>query len=220
MCCLYLMLPYLDQVTVYWLNSGDIFPETREVIEHVRGMIPHFVEISSDVNAVIAQHGLPSDLVPANSTFLGQIIEPNGEPLQQRYDCCYRTVMEPMQRRMIDDGITLIVRGQKNADKGKGPCRSGDQAEGFEVLYPVEDWSVEDVFTYLRGVGAPISRVYESMPTTPECMVCSAWWEDGRAAYLKQYHPEKYQEYRHRLERIRVVVQPMIVDFNRECENS
>lgn len=217
--CLYLLRDYLPRITVYWLNSGDIFPETRAVIDHVREFIPHFVEIEGNVHEVIAQHGLPSDIVPCGSTYLGQIIEPNEERLQDRYDCCYRTVMQPMHQRMHNDGITLLIRGQKNADKGKGPHRSGEIAEGVELLYPVEGWSVEEIFDYLRSVGAPISRVYESMPTTPECMCCSAWWEDGRATYMKKYWPDEFQKYQQRLARIRVVVQPLIAEFNRECKN-
>lgn len=44
--CLYLLRPYWNRFWVYWLNSGDSFPEVVQLMERVRARVPHFVEIA------------------------------------------------------------------------------------------------------------------------------------------------------------------------------
>lgn len=213
---LHLMHPYWDRFTVYWLNAGDCFPETLAVVNHVRAAPGlRFVEVKSDVHQVIETFGLPSDIVPCNSTPLGRIIDGEHNVLiQQRYDCCARTVMQPLHDRVIADGNTLIIRGQKRADKGVPHV--GGVVDGIEIFNPIADWDDAQVFDYLRANDLPVSQVYDSMKTTPECMTCSAWWDDGRAAYMKKNHPAAYDKYQSRLEQIRIAVMPMIADFNNE----
>lgn len=214
---LFLLRPYWTRMMVYWLNAGDVFPETLEIVEWVRDQVPHFTEIKSDVHAVIRTHGLPSDIVPCNSTPLGRIIDGEHNVLiQQRYDCCARTVMQRMHDYVVTEGNTCIIRGQKSCDKGV-PVKGGT-TDGIEIFNPILDWTDEQVFDYLRSNNLPISPVYESMKTTPECMTCSAWWDDGRAAYMKERHPDAYAKYQSRLEQIRVVIAPMIAAFNDEVK--
>ena len=215
--CLYLMRAFLDRITVYWLNTGSTFPETVATIKHVRELAPNFVEIEGRQPQVIETFGIPSDLVPVSSTPMGIIGEGSQAPLiQDRYSCCARSIMLPLHERMIADGITLIIRGQKNADRLKGTLRSGDVENGIEYLYPIEDWSHAQTLRYLNDEGAPIPRFYEVMDSAPDCMTCSAWWENGAAKYLKRYHFDAYQEVQRRLDIINAAVGGHIANFNKE----
>lgn len=214
--CLYLMRPWLDQITVYWLNTGRTFPETMHTLEAVRPFIPHFVEITSDVNAVHEHSGIPSDIVPASSTPLGRLVGHSSPAIQDRYSCCFQTIMRPMHERMIADGVTLIIRGQRNDDPLKPAIRSGMVDAGIEYLFPIEDWSQGQVMAYLREQNAPIPRFYEMLDEAPDCMTCSAWWEKGSAKYLKRYHYPEYQEVQRRLNVINVAVSEHIAHFNKE----
>lgn len=215
--CLYVMQPYWDLLTVYWLNTGDAFPEAVAVADQIRAMVPRFVEINSDVKFVRDRYGIPSDLVPASNTLMGLVASGSGgQHIQDRYSCCVRGIMKPLHDRMKEDGITLIVRGQKNADNLKGLLRSGQVDDGIEYLFPVEDWSDRKIMSYLKEVDAPTPRFYEVMNTSPDCMGCSAYWEDGRAIYLKRYHFEEYVEYQRRLDVINNAVSQHIAHFNTE----
>jgi 3'-phosphoadenosine 5'-phosphosulfate sulfotransferase (PAPS reductase)/FAD synthetase len=214
---LYLMKPWWDRITVYWLDAGDGFPETYEIVERVRREVPHFVCVQSSCEKVIAEHGIPTDLMPATHTEFGHKLFGTAEKFQDRLTCCWRSVMLPMHERMKRDGITLIIRGQKDADIG-WMIRSGHIEDGVEYLFPLQDWSKDDVFAYLRENDLPINAVYETMDTTPECMTCSAWWDDNRAQYMKSRYPAKYEKYQSRLARIRVAVAPLIAEFNREVK--
>jgi 3'-phosphoadenosine 5'-phosphosulfate sulfotransferase (PAPS reductase)/FAD synthetase len=216
----YLLRPWLDRITVYWGNTDDPYPETLEVVDHVRAMCPNFIEINGRQPQVVAEFGIPSDLVPVNSTPLGLSGARRAGPLiQDRYSCCWRVVMYPLHQRMKDDGVTLIIRGQREADNLKGPLRSGDTMDGFEFLYPIEAWSDAQTSAYLVSEGAPLPRFYDTMSTTPGCMTCSAFWEDGQAQYLKRHHPETYGEVQRRLNIIKIAVEEHIAAFNIEVNS-
>lgn len=214
--CLYLMRPYLEHITVYWLNTGRTFPETEQTIKTVRKFIPHFVEIKSNVDGVHQQFGIPSDIVPSSATPFGRMVGHDDLLIQDRYSCCFVAIMQPMHERMIADGITLIIRGQRNDDPLKTQIRSGMTDGGIEYLFPVEDWTAKQVLTYLEGEKAPIPRFYEMLDEAPDCMNCSAWWEKGAAKYLKRYHYTEYQDVQRRLEAINHAVTEHIGNFNKE----
>ena len=216
--CLYLLREHLDKITVYWLNTGNAFPETLEVIEHVKSMAPRFVEIAGNQPAVVARHGIPSDLVPRTSTPFGNAIGQSSLLLQDSYSCCYRVVMEPMHRRMLVDDITLIIRGQRADDGHRSPLQSGDSEYGIEYLFPVEGWTAHQVDAYLAREGAPRLRFYDHMETAPDCMNCTGWWAEGRGEYLRQFHPEHYERYREALALICSETMPHIESFTAEIE--
>lgn len=206
---LFLMRDYWDRMTVYWTNTGDAVPEVLEVIERLRTMVPNFVEIHGRVQEQIANYGLPSDLVPSTA---GLSERPR---LQDRFNCCYNSLMMPMHQRMHDDGVTLIVRGQKSADKLKSPLRSGAIENGVELFFPLEHWTDADVFAFLEDQ-AFVPAYYQQLGASPDCLTCSAYWSEGRAAWLKDKHPEAYQAYQGKLDVIRETVMPLITLFNLE----
>lgn len=213
---LYLLKPWLDRITVYWVNTGAAFPETVALMAELRAWIPRFVEISGDQPGHINRFGYPSDLVPTSSTPVGRLVAPGTAAIQDRYTCCINVMMLPMQKKMVEDGITLVIRGQKNADKLKAPSRSGTREYGAELLFPIQDWTAREVMDYLKAQGAPVPRFYEMLESAPDCMTCSAYWEEGHAAYLKRYHHPAYLEVQRRLDTINNAVAVHIGAFNQE----
>jgi 3'-phosphoadenosine 5'-phosphosulfate sulfotransferase (PAPS reductase)/FAD synthetase len=205
----------LDRVTIYHNSTGDLLPEVREVVESVKAFAPRFVHIQGDVLGWIAQHGLPSDLVPFHAHEVGQIAG-QGAPVASRYDCCYANLMRPLWERVKADGNTLIIRGTRKGDFPRLPVTSGQTAEGCEFLHPIEDWSADDVFAYLRKVGAPICRVYEEGPQSPECARCTAWMNVGTGRYLKRHHPDLYADYKARLTALMGSLAPVLETYRRE----
>lgn len=215
--CLYLLKPWWHLMTVYWCNTGDAFPETVDIMDFVRQEVPYFVEIDGQQPNVVAQFGIPSDIVPASHTPIGLAGSGVDGPLiQDRYSCCFRVFMGPMHERMVADGVTLIIRGQRADDKLKAPIRSGHVENGIEYLFPIEGWTAVQVMRYLQGAGAPIPRFYQMLDSAPDCMTCSAYWENGVAAYLKQYHPEAHGIVQARLDTINQAVGEHIAAFNKE----
>ena len=207
----------LGRVTVYWVNTGAAFPETLEIMRQVNDMSPFFTEIAGNQPQVIAEFGMPTDILPRSCTPIGMMCGQSEIRMQDSYSCCGRVTMGPMHERMLADGVTLIIRGQRADDTHKAPVQSGDWELGIQYLFPIEQWSDEDVDCYLAKVGAPMNRCYDYVKSQPDCMTCSGWWSDGRAAFLKACYPEVHDEYQRRLDLIRDNTALLIAQFNVEC---
>lgn len=214
---LFLLHEHWDKLTVYWTNTGDAVPEVQAVVESIKAMVPNFVEISGCVREQVEAFGLPSDLVPTTSTQFGISAYEGGTKLQDRFQCCYNSLMLPMQERMEQDGITLIIRGQKSADTMKSPLRSGALENGIELLFPIEHWTDAEVFTFLEE-NAFVPDFYQGLGASPDCLTCSAYWSEGRATWLKKTHPDAHAVYQGKLDIIREAVMPHIALFNLEVQ--
>lgn len=204
----YLLRPFWDRLMFYHVDTGDLLPEVREIVSALEAQVPQFVRIQTDSMSWTRQVGLPSDLVPTSCTPAGLAIGMSDRRIVDRFDCCVSNIMAPMHFRMLSDGIDLVIRGTKRADFAKMPFEGG-KTDGYEVWLPIIEWSHDEVFAYLREVGAPICRVYETRVNSPECATCPAWWSEGRATYLKKHHPALSRIYREKLEAVRAVVAPL-----------
>lgn len=201
---LYLLRDYWPRMTIYHLDTGDQFPETVEVVRAVESETGPMVKIVTDVKGSREEFGTPSDLVPVDNSPIGRML--SGRPLKivSRFECCARNLMLPMHKRLIDDGITLLIRGQRDDEYTRPPMRSGDVESGLEVLYPIQSWTGQQVSEYLQAGSHPLAPFYErGARRAPECMGCTAWWDEGRADYMKQYHPQAHSVYIRKMEEIR-----------------
>lgn len=197
--CVYLLRAHLDRLTIYHLDTGDLLPEVHEIVAHVEGFAPHFVRVQTDVAAWIAEWGMPTDLLPFGAHPVGIAMGDMKTRLVTRYACCYANLMLPLFERIRSDGNTLVIRGTKSVDMEQLPRRDGEVGDGFELMLPLQNWSHDDVFAYLRSVGAPINRIYDYVTNSPECARCSAWWNERRASYLRRYHPAIFADYAARM---------------------
>lgn len=217
---LYLMRDWWQRMTVYHLDTGDHFPETTAVVTRVaRDVLAaggHFKRVHSDAAADRAKFGMPTDLLPVdNCGGLGRMVSGQKVLLQSRYECCWRSLMAPMHQQLMDDGITLVVRGQRDEDYAQPPMRSGQAAQGLEVFYPIQSWTTAQVDAYIKANGLPLAAWYdEGASHGSDCMGCTAWWDDGRASYMKRVHPGKYADLRANLGVIRQEINRQIVWLN------
>jgi phosphoadenosine phosphosulfate reductase len=194
--------PYLDKITVYWCNPGDPLPEHAAFVRGIGSRLPNFVEIEGRLFETVSKYGIPSDIVPFSSSYAARaigVIETH--PINGRYDCCFDSLMAPLHERMLEDGTTLIIRGQKSSDRYKGHLRSGDtDTSGIEYLYPIETWNDQDVLDYLWQHGIELPDYYKAgIGNSIDCAVCTAWLSEGKGAYLKERHPDLYQTYQSNL---------------------
>jgi len=221
--CLYLLRPLVEQgLPVYWTHTGDTIPETLAVIQQVRAWIPDFRVIQADVIGWKQMHGMPSDVTTAQSSWMGRQYGMSDTALVGRFECCWHNLMLPMHERMLADGIELVVRGTKLADTGRVPANGS--TEHYDVLLPLLDWSHAQVFEYLESVGAPRSAVYDHFKSisAPECLHCSAWWDDGKAAYLKALHPDQVANYQVSLQTVKRELARRMQELDdelKECES-
>jgi 3'-phosphoadenosine 5'-phosphosulfate sulfotransferase (PAPS reductase)/FAD synthetase len=72
--CLWLLREHWPRLTVVWVNTGDCFPETSELMRKVRELVPHFHEVRSDQPAQIRRWGYPVDVLPIRSHAQMQVL--------------------------------------------------------------------------------------------------------------------------------------------------
>lgn len=199
-----LLQPYWDRLTVYYCNSGDSFPETDRLIAAVKAIVPHFVEVQGRRPLVERHFGWPSDLLTPSSTDFGQMVGETGPTLTDRYTCCSLSIMQPMHERMKADGIEVILRGQRNSDRLKSPVVNGQAIDGFSIIYPIADFSEQQVFDYLVDNCIEIPPFYaEGMTSGGDCLHCTAWLEHGQHKYVAKHHPQAAAVVFQRLEEIK-----------------
>lgn len=210
---LLLLKPYWDLFTVYYCDTGDTHPETARLVERFKAELPNFEYVAGRSLETRASLGLPSDVVPWQSAMSGRILGITCDtPIIDRLTCCYHSIMAPLHERMIQDEITLIIRGQKASDKLKGPYKSGDIVDGFEFLYPLESASDEDCFQIMRDHDINVPSYYSSgLIHSGDCLTCTAWTnEDNRGAYLRQHFPDLYDGYKANIIDIAVAVKEAV----------
>lgn len=209
---LYLLREYWPRMTVYHLDTGDQFPETQVVVNQVEAEFiaatgRRFERVVTSAENTRNAYGLASDLVPVDNIPVGRMLSGRDVQIISRYDCCFITLMEPIHRRIQHDGISLLIRGQRDDEYAKQPKRSGDIEDGIEFLYPIQDWTGEQVSAYLKDNGHPVAPFYDrGARRAPECMGCTAWWDEGRGAYMREYHPIKFEQYKSNMQAIRAEI--------------
>lgn len=197
MASLLFLRPWWDKITTMWVNTGAAFPEMLDLIDTVKKMVPHFVEIKTNQPAYISVNGIPGDVVPVNHTKFGQNFTGSQKTMVSAYlDCCGTNVSLPLAHATKQFGATLIVRGQKDADDHKSPIKSGHILDGAEYFFPVEDWTNAEVFEYLAEQDFEIPAFYSLKATSLDCWNCTAYCADhaDKLAYMKTRHPDKHRK--------------------------
>ena len=122
-----------------------------------------------------------------------------------------------VQARVLAENAVapLLFEDVKAADELLQSLRHSSDIE-TAALYGKDG---QRVSAYLREQDAPVARFYEMMESTPDCMTCSAWWENGASAYLKRYHYPQFKIVQARLDVINQAVGEHIAHFNKEVQS-
>lgn len=201
--CVFLAREWWDQTIVVWVNPGAAIQDTLDTIEKVRGLVPNFVEIKTDQPGWIDKYGYPSDVVPVKNTMWGHYLEPHdGIKIQPWTDCCMNNLWRPMDEAIKSLGVNVVIRGQKKADKKHAKFKSGSIVDGIKYVFPLEYWTNEDVFAYLKKE-AWIPEHYKQTKMSLDCWSCTAFLDEDsdRVNWLKKY-PDKHEEYMRRAKAI------------------
>lgn len=207
--CLHLIKDYLDKTVLIWVNTGAAFPEIIEMMAVIRKSVPNFLEIQTDQPASIEKNGYPSDIVPVAFTQYGQACtEEKSIKLRSYMECCAENFWTPADVTARKLGVTAIIRGQRNDEDHRSPFKSGDTYEGVEYIFPIKDWTDEDVLSFLRANDVEITERLSMPHSSLDCWNCTAFCAESkdRMKYIKKYHPEQYVEVSKIIKNIKDVV--------------
>ncbi|KVU85021.1 methyltransferase type 11 [Burkholderia ubonensis] len=205
--CLYLARRYWRWLVVFWANAGDPYPETIEQMEQIRKLVPNFVEVTGP--GYIRGHGpeqtFPADMVPLSATPAGRMVEASAPKfkIHSKLDCCWNNWWLPLHNAINAHAVDLLIRGDREDEKltNNALLNADPDPSGCAYLFPLRDWSREDVFAYLRLMDVEIPRSYEYGLGSLDCMHCTAWLNESgnKLRYLRDFHPEVAVEYERRL---------------------
>lgn len=201
MACLLLYEHQLADIDVIWANTGRYFPEALYFIEEAKKLCPRWHEVKSDREKQWQDNGLPSDIVPINHTNLGQLLtRPKAIKVQSYLGCCYENITTPLLTKTRELGAKTVIRGQRLEEGHRAPA---GQMQDINFIHPIENWTAEDVLSYLKE-RIEIPEHFSLEHSSMDCFDCTAFAENSadRAAYMKAKHPEKYAEYKLRLEEL------------------
>jgi len=157
--CLWLLRDSID-LTVYWGKVDGVYPGMQEYIEKCcnAANLP-LVVVEGDRR--LAEFGYPKD-----------------NDSESVFECCRRGLWEPMHKKMIEDNITVVYRGQRDDDPIDSGVRSGYVDDrGVEYIFPIADWNRENVTNYLlRSCAALLPESYwAGEETGRDCWDCTGY---------------------------------------------
>lgn len=212
--CLAVTRPYWDRLTVVWVNPGNPYPETVELMASISKLVPKFVEVRGDQKEFIATHGHPVDVLPMNMTSMGRLVRRVDGPKVCAYtDCCKANMWIPAARYLAGQRFTGVIRGDKNTDEQRSPVRSGDMVNGAEMLFPLENMTDEMVVSLVSCLLPSYGR---GIKTSLDCMNCTAYLRHNmeRIKELKTTYPEVHAEIVEVLREVRKEVAGGYIDMN------
>ena len=183
---------YYPGIEMFTLDTGRLPEETynlmREVAERYGIYIPVYFPESAAVEAYVAQYG------------------PNGfyDSVDLRKTCCHIRKVEPLKRALRGKRawITGLRRGQAPTRKDLSESEF-DAGNGLQKISPLLDWSLPDVWAYLKQFDVPYSALHDKGYTSMGCAPCTRaitpgedvragrwWWENPE---IKEcgLHPDK-----------------------------
>jgi phosphoadenosine phosphosulfate reductase len=196
---LLLLKPHWDKFTVVWVNPGAPHPRTVAYMTGIAKQVPHFLEVTGRQPEFIAQYGWPMDVVPMRCTLSGESASgPAPIRMTSVTACCHVNMWTPMANVVRDLGATLTINGQRSAE----PMRNRAFDEEIQVIdgitrwQPINSWTDDQVWVYLKEQGAEIPPFYaEGSTSSVDCWNCTAYLEhhQGYLAHMKKNDPERWE---------------------------
>lgn len=170
------------EARVFTLDTGRIPQATYDLMDRVRDRYGKHVEAvfprAEAVEGMVREHGM--------NLFY--------ESIEKRQLCCRLRKVEPLRRYLSEvDAWVSGLRREQNVTRSETRKVEIDLAHGGIVkLNPIADWSVDDVWHYVRERGVPTNRLHKEGYPSVGCEPCSRaveagedpragrwWWENA-----------------------------------------
>lgn len=167
-------------IGMFTLDTGRLPEETyrlmKEVADRYDVRVPVYFPESAAVEAYAAQHG------------------PNGfyESVDLRKACCHMRKVEPLKRALRGKRAWITGLRRDQAPTRKDLAESEfDAGNGLQKFSPLLEWSLSDVWDYLKRFDVPYNALHDRGYSSIGCAPCTRaitrgedvragrwWWED------------------------------------------
>ncbi|WP_414718803.1 phosphoadenylyl-sulfate reductase [Sulfuricella sp.] len=168
-----LIARHVSRIGIISLDTGRLHQETYDLMqktaEHYGICIQVFFPRHDLVEGYLAEHG--------SNAFYGSV--------ELRKQCCNIRKVEPLKRALA--GKKAWITGLR---REQAPTRSDlavsafDEANGLQKFNPLLDWSLDEVWGYIREHGVPYNALHDRSFPSIGCAPCTravAMVEDIRA---------------------------------------
>jgi phosphoadenosine phosphosulfate reductase len=166
---------------VFTLDTGRLPEETHTLLDRVGSEYPIPIHVyfpeASEVESWVAQNGV------------------NGfyRSIAQRKQCCQIRKVVPLQRALAGKRAWVTgLRREQSTSRQALTVREWDEANGLEKFNPMLDWTLDDVWTYIRTNQTPYNALHDRGYPSIGCAPCTRavqpgediragrwWWEDA-----------------------------------------
>jgi 3'-phosphoadenosine 5'-phosphosulfate sulfotransferase (PAPS reductase)/FAD synthetase len=110
--------------------------------------------------------------------------------IQSYFGCCYDNITAPLMAKVKELGITELISGKRNDEHHKSSGKDGDVVDGVKHIHPIENWSQEQVLSYLHDNMTVPTHFYFNHSSL-DCYDCSAYLKDTQDVFeWSRKHPE------------------------------
>lgn len=207
---LHLARPYLDKITVFFGDTGAVYPHVVDFVHTTcRDLGAKLVIVKPPVDLFDyhERFGLPSDIVPVEVSPEMMAFKPvkPKQMLQSPMTCCGALLWAPMTRAVNESGLPLVLRGSKACDPHVSVPPGFKDADGREYGSPLWDWSDADVLDYLADKEVP-DQYNHGIGDSMDCWACTAHM-DGKYAkakleYARDNYPDLWPVMKERIGRV------------------
>lgn len=179
-------------LAVVTISTDGAYPDREGYLYRVMGRHPHLKFFHIKTDRMLEKFGHPVDVVPSAYTFLGSITQETEHRYQSHFDCCNRSIWQPLHGTMKDLGATEIFRGQRNDDGYRSPIKDGQVYEGVTYRLPIADWTRPQVMDFLNERCPDlIPSYYDTELSSHDCIDCTAYLSENFTRIQKLPEPIK-----------------------------
>ena len=178
-----LIAKHARKIGVFSLDTGRLPEETHTLLEQVRDKYP-----------------VPIRVYFPDAARIESWVELNGingfyKSVAQRKQCCEVRKVFPLARALDGKkGWITGLRREQSAARGTLEFAEWDDVHKMKKFNPLADWSLDDVWTYIRQNDVPFSALHDKGYPSIGCAPCTRavqpgediragrwWWEDANA---------------------------------------
>jgi len=170
---------YVRRIEVFTLDTGRLPEETHALLDTVR-----------------TRYALPIKIYFPDAAVVQEWVEQNGpngfyRSVAQRMQCCHIRKVQPLQKALAGKKAWLTgLRREQSASRQNLEIEAWDEANGLIKVNPLLEWSVEDVWAYLKTHDVPYNALHDRGYPSIGCAPCTRavaagensragrwWWE-------------------------------------------
>ena len=167
-------------VTVFSLDTGRLPVETYDLIANTEK------RYDTKLNIFFPQAQTVELYVKSNG------INAFYESIELRKACCHMRKVEPLQRALKGQQAWVTgMRAEQSATRTNLPFREFDAGNQLEKFNPLNDWTEQEVWAYIRMFDVPYNQLHDQFYPSIGCAPCTRpiamgedvragrwWWED------------------------------------------